>query len=78
MAKLREEVGNSGRAIAESKRELAGLAEAKIALLNQVASNAVASVEAEQRRFRGPFEISRKGLGGRLHATIAKPAPYCR
>ncbi|MGC9996353.1 MAG: hypothetical protein ABSE79_13625 [Terriglobia bacterium] len=52
MAKLREEVGNSGRAIAESKRELASLAEPKPVSLNQAAVDAVGSLEAAMAKLR--------------------------
>ena len=44
MEKLREEVTNSGRAFEESKQQLASLAEAKLASLNQAATDAAGSL----------------------------------
>ena len=52
MAKLREEVGNSGRAFEESKQQLASLAEAKMASLNQAAADAAGSLEAAMAKLR--------------------------
>ena len=52
MEKLREEVTNSGRAFEESKQQLASLAEAKLASLNQAATDAAASLEAAMAKLR--------------------------
>jgi hypothetical protein len=78
MAKLREEVGNSGRAMAESKRELASLAEAKLASLNQAATDAAASLEAAMAKLREEvgnsgraFEESKQQLASLAEAKLA-------
>ena len=52
MEKLREEVTNSGRAFEESKQQLASLAEAKLASLNQAATDAAASLESAMAKLR--------------------------
>jgi len=61
--KLREEVSNAERALAQSREQLASQAEAKIALLSRLASRAVVDIEAEQRRFRSPYNTSPKEPG---------------
>jgi transcriptional regulator with XRE-family HTH domain len=58
--KLREELKDSGRVVEESKRQLASLAEAKLASLSQAADNAVAALEAGQRRLMKEYETSRR------------------
>jgi hypothetical protein len=52
MEKLRQEVTNSGRAFEESKQQLASLAEAKLASLNQAATDTTASLEAAMAKLR--------------------------
>ena len=52
MERLREEVTNSGRAFEESKQQLASLAEAKLASLNQTAVGAAGSLEAAMAKLR--------------------------
>src|SRR5208337_755287 len=49
LKRLREELKNSGRMVEENKQQLASLAKAKLASLSQVADNAAAGLEAEQR-----------------------------
>jgi hypothetical protein len=62
VARLREEVSTSGRALEESKREFASLAEAKLASLNQVAVNAAATLEAALRKLREEVASSERTL----------------
>ena len=64
--KLREEVVNSTRLMDESKQQLASLAKSKLALISQVADNAVAGLEADQKRLKSQYETSRKELEDRL------------
>jgi hypothetical protein len=52
MEKLREEVASSGRAFEESKQQLASLAEAKLASLNQATTAAAAGLEASMAKLR--------------------------
>ncbi len=52
MERLREEVTNSERAFEESKQQLASLAEAKLASLNQAAVDAAGSLEAAMAKLR--------------------------
>ena len=60
--RLREELKNFGRAVEESKQQLASLAEAKTASLIQVAANATAGLAAEQRQVKSRYETSRRGF----------------
>jgi hypothetical protein len=60
--RLREELKNLGRAVEESKQQLASLAEAKAASLIEVAANATAGLEAEQRQLKSRHETSRRGF----------------
>ena len=60
VARLQQEVKNSGRVVEESKRQLANLAEVKLATLSQAAANAAAGLEAGQRRLRNQYETSRE------------------
>jgi flagellar biosynthesis chaperone FliJ len=73
--RLREELNNSGRAVEESKRQLASLANAKLASLSQVAANATAGLEAEQRRLKNQYETSRRELEDLLARRLAKLPP---
>ena len=56
---LREEQKDSERVAKESKQQLASLAEAQLASLSQIAANATAGLEAEQRRLKGHYEAMR-------------------
>jgi predicted secreted Zn-dependent protease len=58
--RLREELKNLGRAVEDSKQQLASLAEAKAASLIQAAANATASIEAEQRQVKSRYATSRR------------------
>jgi flagellar biosynthesis chaperone FliJ len=76
--KLREEATNSGRAFEESKQQLTSLAEAKVASLNQAATDAVASLEAAVRQLREEvsnsgrvFEESKQQLASLADAKLA-------
>jgi hypothetical protein len=60
--RLREELKNSGRVVEESKQQLASLVKAKLAALSQVADNAAAGLEAEQRQLKNQYETSRREL----------------
>ena len=71
--RLREELKNSGRVVEESKQQLASLAEAKLAVLSQVADNAAAGLEAEQRRLKNQYETSRRELEGLSERGWTKP-----
>jgi len=57
--RLREEQKDSERAAKESKDQLASLAEAQLASLSQIAADATAGLEAEQRRLKGHYEAMR-------------------
>jgi len=70
--KLREEADNSGRALEQGKQQLASLVEAKLASLSQVAADAAASLEAEQRRSKNRFEDSRRELEDLWARRLAK------
>jgi hypothetical protein len=56
---LQEEQKNSERMAKESTQELASLAEAQLASLTQIAANATAGLEAEQRRLKGHYQAMR-------------------
>jgi len=78
MEKLREEVTNSGRAFEESKQQLASLAEAKLASLNQAATVAAGSLEAAVKQLREEvgssgraFEESKRQLASLAEAKLA-------
>jgi Ni,Fe-hydrogenase maturation factor len=71
--RLREELKNSGRVVEESKQQLASLAKVKLAVLSQVADNATAGLEAEQRRLKNQYETSRRELEGLLEGGWTKP-----
>ena len=78
MEKLREEVTGSGRAFEESKQQVASLAEAKLALLNQATAHAVASLEAAVKQLREEvsnsrraFEESKQQLASLTEANLA-------
>ena len=78
MEKLREEVTNSGRAFEESKQQLASLAEAKLASLNQAATDAAGSLEAAMAKLREEvansgraIAESKRELAGLAEAKIA-------
>ena len=64
MEKLREEAANSGRAFEESKQQLASLAEAKLASLNQAAADAAASLEAAMAKFREEVGNAGRAIAG--------------
>ncbi len=75
--KLRKELENSGRVVEESKQQLASLAKAKLAALSQVADNAAAGLEAEQRRLKNQCEDSRRQIEDLLEMGWTKPpSPY--
>ena len=78
MEKLREEVTNSGRAFEESKQQLASLAEAKLASLNQAATVAAGGLEAAVKQLREEvgnsgraFEESKQQLASLAEAKLA-------
>ena len=71
--RLREELKNSGRVVEESKQQLASLAKTKLAVLSQVADNAAAGLEAEQRRLKNQYETSRRELEGLSERGWTKP-----
>jgi ABC-type cobalt transport system substrate-binding protein len=71
--RLREELKNSGRVVEESKQQLASLAKAKLAALSQIADNAAAGLEAEQRRLKNQYETSRRGLEDLMERGWTKP-----
>ncbi len=78
MEKLRKEVASSGRAFEESKQQLASLAEANLASLNQAAAHAVASLEAAVKQLREEvsnsgraFEDSKQQLASLADAKLA-------
>ena len=71
--RLREELKNSGRLVEESRQQLASLAKAKLTSLSQVADNAAAGLEAEQRRLKKQYENSRRGLEELLERGWTKP-----
>jgi len=71
--RLRDELKNSGRAVEESKQQLASLVKAKMAVLSQVADNAVAGLEAEERRLKAQYETSRKELEERVEQAWTRP-----
>jgi hypothetical protein len=77
MEKLRQEVTNSGRAFEESKRELASLAEAKLASLNQAATDTTASLEAAMAKLREEVGNSGRAIAEskRELASLAEPKP---
>ena len=56
---LQEEKKNSERMAKESTQQLASLAEAQLASLTQIAANATAGLEAEQRRLKGHYAAMR-------------------
>jgi len=64
--KVREEARNSVRVVEESRHQLANLAKSKLAVLNQVADNAAADFEEEQKRLKNEFEVSRRELEDRI------------
>ena len=75
---LREEVKNSGRFVEESKHQLAGLAEAKLATVGGAGAYAVASLETAVTKLREEFGASartlaesRERLAGFAEAKIA-------
>jgi hypothetical protein len=74
MEKLREEVTNSGRAFEESKQQLASLAEAKLASLNQAATDAAASLESAMAKLREEVGNSGRAIaeGKRELASMAE------
>jgi hypothetical protein len=72
MEKVRKEVKNSGQIVEESKRQLANLAEAKLASLNQVAAKAVSGLEAEQKRLKAKYESSQKDLEDLVARRLAR------
>ena len=72
MEKVRKEVRNSGQIVEESKRQLANLAEAKLASLNQVAAKAVSGLEAEQKRLKTKYESSQKDLEDLVARRLAR------
>jgi hypothetical protein len=78
MEKLRQEVTNSGRAFEQSKQQLASLAEAKLASLNQAAADAAASLEAAMAKLREEvgnsgraIAESKRELGSLAEAKLA-------
>jgi hypothetical protein len=66
--RVREETRNSVRVVEESKQQLASLAKTKLAVLSQVADNAAADFEAEQKRLKNEYETSRRELEDRLES----------
>ena len=70
--KLRAEMKNSGRVVEEVKRQLAGVADAKLATFSRVAANAAAGLEAEQRQLKQQYEASRKELETLVARRLAK------
>jgi Txe/YoeB family toxin of Txe-Axe toxin-antitoxin module/phage-related protein len=70
--KVRSEVRSAGRAVEELARQLAGLAETKRASLNQVAANAAAGFEAQQRKLKMQFDTSRKDLEDLVARRMAR------
>jgi hypothetical protein len=66
--RVREEARNSVRVVEESKHQLASLAKTKLAVLSQVADNAAAGFEAEQKRLKNEYETSRRELEDRLES----------
>jgi hypothetical protein len=70
--KVRAEVRNAGRAVEELARQLSGLAETKRATLNQVATNAAAGFEAQQRKLKMQFETARKDLEDLVARRMAR------
>jgi hypothetical protein len=77
MEKLRQEVTNSGRAFEESKQQLASLAEAKLASLNQAATDTTASLEAAMAKLREEVGNSGRAIAEskRELASLAEPKP---
>ena len=73
LKRLREELKNSGRLVEEGKQQLASLTKAKLASLSQVADNATAGLEAEQRRLKKQYENSRRGLEDLLERGLTRP-----
>jgi ABC-type cobalt transport system substrate-binding protein len=73
LKRLREELKNSGRLVEEGKQQLASLTKAKLVSLSQVADNATAGLEAEQRRLKKQYENSRRGLEELLERGSTKP-----
>jgi len=74
--KVREEARNSVRVAEESKQQLASLAKAKLGVLSQVADNAAADFEAEQKRLKNEYEISRRELEDRMESGWTQlPSP---
>jgi hypothetical protein len=71
--RLREELRNSGQVVEESKQELASLVQAKLAALSQLAHNAAADIEREQKRLKRHYEISRRELEQGLERDWTKP-----
>jgi hypothetical protein len=71
--RLREELNNSGRVVEESRQQLASLAKARLAALSQIADNAAAGLEAEQRRLKNQYEASRRELENLLGRGWTKP-----
>jgi len=78
MEKLREEVTNSGRAVEESKQQLASLAEAKLASFSQAAADAAVSLEAAMAKLReevadsgGAIAESKRELASLAEAKLA-------
>jgi Txe/YoeB family toxin of Txe-Axe toxin-antitoxin module len=76
--KLREEIENSGRFVEGSKQQLASLAEAKLASVDQAAAYAVASLETAVEKLREELGASertlvesRERLAGFAEARIA-------
>jgi hypothetical protein len=70
--KVRAEVRTAGRAVEELARQLSGLAETKRATLNQVATNAAAGFEAQQRKLKMQFETARKDLEDLVARRMAR------
>jgi hypothetical protein len=80
VARLQQEVKNSGRVVEESKRQLANLAEVKLATLSQAAANAAAGLEAGQRRLRNQYETSRielEELLAKRPTNVSLPSVHC-
>ena len=73
LRRLQDELKSSGRAVEENKQQLASLAKAKMAVISQVADNAVAALGAEERRLKVQYETSRKELEGRIEEVWTKP-----
>jgi hypothetical protein len=71
--RLQEELENSRRVVEESKQQLASFAKARLTVLSQVADSAAAGLEAEQRRLKNEYEVSRRELEDRLEMGWTRP-----